>query len=89
MKLPICEMEASVKICNMETTCLNISANVLLDAFSKHHIDISYLQRTSYRYIINVKIKMRNSTANSDYITLQKEVVEVCKSQLRSHFMLF
>ena len=40
-------------------------------------------------YIINVKIKMRNSTANSDYITLQKVVVEVCKSQLRSHFMLF
>ena len=80
MKLPICEMETSVKICNMETTCLNISANVLLDAFSKHHIDI---------HIINVKIKMRNSTANSDYITLQKVVVEVCKSQLRSHFMLF
>ena len=75
MKLPICEMETSVKICNMETTCLNISANVLLDAFSKHHISLMS--------------KLRNSTANSDYITLQKEVVEVCKSQLRSHFMLF
>ena len=60
----------------MEITCLNTSrAKIVKGAFSKHQIPSMS--------------KLRNSSANSDYITLQKVVVEVCKSQPRSHFMLF